>query len=72
MGYGESFADQPRGPIGRIGSSLARSLGFEDDGPQLMLLLSCLFVVPTLAWLVSAGFAVGEEATLVTEMVIGG
>ena len=68
--YGDEY--QERGPLGRMGASLARFLGFEDDGPQLLLLVCCLFVVPTVGWLVGYGFAVGGESNLVSEMALTG
>jgi Zn-dependent protease with chaperone function len=43
-----------------------------EDGGELLRLGLCLFVIPTVGWLISAGFAVGDEAYLVTQMVVAG
>jgi Zn-dependent protease with chaperone function len=72
VGYNTDESEDLRGPIGRVGASLARFVGFEDDGPQLLLLVASLFVVPTVALLVAAGFAVGDEANTVIEMSFAG
>jgi hypothetical protein len=72
VAYRDDDADRERGPLGRVGATFANLLGFEDDGPQLLLLVSCLFIVPTVGWLVGAGFAARDEANLVTEMVLAG
>ena len=45
---------------------------FEDDGTDLLRLGLCLFVIPTIGWLISAVFAAGDEASLVMELVIAG
>jgi len=54
------------------GGSFSAAANVESEGNQLLILGLCLFVVPTLGWLISAAFAVGDEASLVTEMVVAG
>jgi Zn-dependent protease with chaperone function len=44
----------------------------ENETNQILVLGLCLFVIPTLGWLISAAFAIGEESHLVMEMVIAG
>ena len=44
----------------------------DEDGGELLKLGLCLFVIPTLGWLIGAAFASGDEANFVTEMVIAG
>ena len=43
-----------------------------DESNQLLILGLCLFVIPTIGWLISAAFSGADEAYMITEMVIAG
>lgn len=52
--------------------SLDAAVSPEDDGSQLLRLALCLFIIPTVGLLVSAGFALGDEGAMVTRLALLG